>query len=73
MVAPVPPVRVMGSAYLDSDAIEQAVRSAQDAVQRLDLDAIRQQARDAAQQARDIAHSAGTAASRRTSSWLCLR
>jgi len=54
MVAPVPPVRVMGSAYLDSDAIEQAVRSAQDAVQRLDLDAIRQQARDAAQQAREF-------------------
>jgi HEAT repeat protein/TolA-binding protein len=58
---PVPPVRVRGSAYVDSDMVERAMQASRDAIERLDMDAIREQtqmARDAVQQARDTARQA---------------
>jgi TolA-binding protein len=59
MVAPVPPVppapRVRVAPLVDSYAIEDAVRASRDAFDQIDVDAIRQQAREAAQQARDEA------------------
>src|SRR6185295_19932421 len=61
MVAPapvmpmVPPVHVRVAPMVDTFAIEDAVRASRDAIAQIDMDAIRQQARDAAQQARDAA------------------
>ena len=57
-VPPVPPVHVKIGPLAEIDAIEQAVRVSRAAIEQIDVEAIRQQARDAAEHARDMAEHA---------------